>query len=294
MLTAALLISLVWLLLVLAVVFVVAAVRPQSEPAGQPGSRLSSVRNRTIRWRWAGVALGVALAAGAVQLGGALGRGLMLAAPLFALGILAGVIVGELRVAAPTRTTRSASLEVRRVRDYLPPRLAVAVVVAAATLGALLVATTALGSPDDLANAGRRLVQVCSETITQGRGPWPGSFYSLPLATIVLGGLAAACFALHQVVRRPRQGEDVAVDDTLRRHAVSAVLAASGILVAVPLAGVSVFSSVAVLGITCPPWWMTVLGWALVVLVPLAVALAVWCLVVLAKSARVTTGHRVR
>lgn len=291
---AALLIPILLLLLILAVVFIVAAVRPQPEPAERSGPRLTSVQSRTARWRWVGVALGIVLAVVAIQVGGELGRGLMLAAPLFALGVLAGVIVGELRVAAPIRAARSASLEVRRVRDYLPRRLALLVVAAVAGLGVLLVITTALGSPDDLGYAGRRLVQVCSETITEGRGPWPGSFYSLPLATIVLGGLAAASFALQQVVRRPRQGEDIAIDDTLRRQAVSAVLAATGILVTVPLAGVSAIASIALLGITCPPWWMTVLGWLLVVLVPFTTVLAVWCTTVLAMPTRIGTGHTVR
>jgi hypothetical protein len=285
---------LVPLLLVLAVVLIVAAVRPQPEPAGRAGPRLSIVRRRTSRWRWAGVALGMVLAGVALQFGGALGRGLMVAGPLFALGILTGVITGELRVAAPTRAARSAPLEVRRVRDYVPRRLAVAVALGTVTLGALLLTTTALGSPDDLGRAGRWLVQACSEASTQGRGPWPGLFYSLPLAMIVLGGLVAAAAALQQVVRRPRQGEDTAVDDTLRRHAASAVVAASGILVTVPLAGVGSIAGIALLGITCPPWWMPVLGWSLVALVPLAAALAVWSTAVLAMPARVSAGHEVR
>lgn len=281
------------LLVLLGIVLAITAVRPQRSPGGPLGPRLSDVRHRTARWRWGGVVLGIGLAGGATQVEGALGRGLMLTAPLFALGVLAGVLMGELRVTAPDETKRSASLDVRRVGDYLPRGLATAVALAAGTLAALLIVTTFLGSPDDLGRSGRRLVQVCSDAITEGRGPWPGSFYSLPLAAIVLGGLAAATLALHRVARRPRQGEDVAVDDALRRSAVASVVAAAGLLVAVPLAGVSAISAIALLGITCSPWWMNALGGSLAVLVPVTTALGVWCAAVVTPT-RVETVHRVR
>lgn len=75
-------------LLVLAIMLIVAAVRPQPQSPVESGSRLSSVRRRTSGWRWGGVVLGAALAFGAIQAGGTLGRGAMLAAPLFALGVL--------------------------------------------------------------------------------------------------------------------------------------------------------------------------------------------------------------
>ena len=292
MFAVAVLAPLLLLLVALGVVLVVAAVRPQRTPGGALGPRLSRVRRRTARWRWGGVALGVVLAGGAIHVEGALGRGLILAAPLFALGVLAGVLVGELRVAAPEATTRSASLQVRQVSDYLPRGLTMAVMLAAATLAALLAITTILGSPDDLGRQGRQLIQVCSDAMTQGRGPWPGSFYSIPLATIALGGVMAASLTLHRVVRRPRQGEDVGVDDTLRRSAAAAVVAATGILITVPLAGVSAMAAIALLGITCPPWWMNVLGWTCVVLVPLAAALAVWCAAVLLMPAPGEINHQ--
>ncbi len=283
------------LLLVLAGVLVVAAVRPQPEAALEPGSRLSNVRRRTSRWRWGGVALGVVFSVSALQVGGTVGRGVMLAAPLFALGVLVGVIVGELRVAAPSVAARSAPLEVRRVRDYAPKRLTGAVALAAGTLALLLVATTAAGSPDDVGRAGRWLVRACSESLTESRGPWPGSFYSLPLAAVVLSGLAATAFALQQVVRRPRQGEDVRVDDMLRCNAGSAVVAASGILVAVPLVGASVFAGIALFGSgsACPLWWGATVGWILVGCAACAAVLAVRCIVVLALPTRTGAGHEV-
>ncbi|MCC5947091.1 MAG: hypothetical protein JJT89_01435 [Nitriliruptoraceae bacterium] len=282
-------------LLAVAVVLLVAAVRPQPAVVVPEGSRLASVRQRTSRWRWGGIASGVVLAVVALQVPDTLGRGTMLAAPMFAFGVLAGVLGGELRVVAPPRSGRSASLEVRRVRDYLPPRLSVAVGVGVIALGLLLALTTAVGSPDDLGRAGRRLVQVCVATAevtrTVGRGPWPGSFYSVPLATVVLAGLAASAAALQQIVRRPRQGEDAEVDDVLRTDAAAAVVAASGILIAVPLAGVSAIASMGLLGIDCPSWWMRGVGWLTLLAVPLAAALVAWCAAALVMPRRIGARH---
>lgn len=286
--------GLIPLLVAFAVSVAVAARRPSLDAVSRPGPRLSNVRRRTTRWRWGGVAVGVGLAVGVAASGGRLGVGAMLAAPLFSLGVMGGVIVGELRVTPPTCATRAASLEVRRVRAYLPKALTGAVVVATVSLGLLLVSTTALGSPDDLGRAGRWLVRSCGGGLTEGRGPWPGSFYSLPLSILTITGLTGASFAVRQVVHRPRQGEDDLVDDALRRHAVAGIVAASGILVAVPLAGASLVSSIALLGISCPTWWMPALGRTLLVVIPLATGLAVWCTVVLAIPAHVTSPRPAR
>ncbi|MCC5947628.1 MAG: hypothetical protein JJT89_04155 [Nitriliruptoraceae bacterium] len=281
------------ILLALVGFLVAAAVRPRPTSGIEPGSRLSNVRRRTSLWRWGGVALGLLLAVGVVQIDGALGRGVMLAAPMLALGVLVGVIAGELRIAAPATEARSAPLEVRRVRDYLPRRLTGAVAGATATLGVLLVAATAVGSPDDLGRAGRSLVRACSDVMTSSSSPWPGSFYSLPLAAIVVAGLTAAAFALQQVVRRPRQGEDVRSDDILRHSAAAAVVAASGILVTVPLAGTSAIAGLALFGSPCPMWWTTTLGWTLVGFAAGATVVAIWCATVLVLPDRSNTRHEV-
>lgn len=104
---------------------------------------MRAVAARTGRWRAGAVALGLVVAAVSLQWG-ALGRGVLLAAPLFALCVLTGVIVGELRVPAPAGPVRRAEVEVRRVRDYLPRRMAGVVAAAAGVLAALLVLTTAM------------------------------------------------------------------------------------------------------------------------------------------------------
>jgi hypothetical protein len=243
---------------------------------------------RTAGWRWAGLFGG--LVAGGVVAGlGGLGRGLLVAAPVFGLGVLAGVVAGEISVRAPGGRTRIAALEVRRVRDYLPRGLARAVLAAASLLLALLVLTTATGAADDLGRSGRIMVLQCGAGLRQGAGPWPGSFYSTPLAAMAAGGLIAAAAALRVVVQRPRIGADqaaVMADDALRRRAGQTITAACGILVGLPLAGASLMTAAALLSLSCRPAWLTIAAWGLLALVPAVLGLAGWCAALLVSPAR--------
>lgn len=236
-----------------------------------------AVRRHTAIWRWSGVAAGI-LAAAVAALSGALGRGLLLAAPLFGLFVLAGVLAGELSVRAPSGRTRRAAIAVRRPGDYLPRGLAVAVAVAAVATGALLMMTTATGTADGL-GSGRVLVRRCSAAVTQSAGPWAGSFYSIPLTIMILAGLTAAVLALRQVVRRPRPGDPATVaaaDDRLRRRAARTITGACGVLVTIPLIGLSLVTAGALLGISCGPAWWTPVAWSLLALVPGWMAVLVW------------------
>lgn len=240
------------------------------------GRRPTAVELETARWRALGLILG--LVAGGVMLSdGGLGRGPLLAAPVFGLCVLTGVIVGELLVGAPGGPTRRATLEVRRIRDYLPRRLTVVVAATTLLLGGILVATTLAGSADDRGRAGRSLARECSATMREAAGPWPGSYYSVPLAVAVGIGLLGATMASRLIVRRPRQGEDHTVDDTARRRAVSAVVAASGGLVAVPLIGVSFVSALTMFTISCRPGWWSALAWSLLILCVALVLPLGWC-----------------
>jgi hypothetical protein len=122
--------------------------------------------------------------------------------------------------------------------------------------------------------------------VTEGRTPWPGSFYSVPLAAVVVGGLLAAALALHRIVRRPRQGEGLAEDDALRRDAARAVVSAAGLLAVVPLAGVIAVSAIALAGFDCrPPAWSAAAA-VLPLTVPLLGAVGTWCAVVLLRTSR--------
>ena len=266
-----------------------AALGPRRGPLPEdPGVRLRAVARTTTRWRIAGLALGLGLAVYLLDADD-LGRGLVLAAPVVGLGVLVGVVGGELRVAPPSGATRTAALEVRRVRDYLPRVLAPVVAAATLTLLGLLAVTTAVGSPDDQGRAGRSLTTTCRVAVdglltetTSSTGPWPGAFYSVPLAAALVGGLLAATTALRAVARRPRQGEHLGLDDALRRRAASAVVAAVGVLVGVPLAGVTVTAAVAVQN-SCPSVGWRGLAGLLLVLGPAGLLLTGWSVGVLVR-----------
>lgn len=266
--------------------------RPATAPAEAVTAALSQgVIRRTTGWRWAGLIGGLA-AGSAVAASGALGRGLLLAAPLFALCVLAGVVVGETSIQAPRGHTRIAAVEVRRVRDYLPRPLATAVLAAAALLLVLLTVTTMTGAADDLDRSGRVLVLQCSTNLRESAGPWPGAFYSVPLAAMVAVGLGTALAALRFVIRRPRAGADpaaVAADEILRQRAGRTVTGACGILVALPLAGCCFLTAVALQSLSCRPTWLTFAAWSTLALVPAALALISWCAVVLLSPTRGTS-----
>jgi hypothetical protein len=274
----------VLLVAALAVVIGVAAAlrRPAARRAVPPSLRRTAAS--VARWRLVGVAAGVAAAAVAVSTG-ALGRGLLLAGPVFALCVLAGVVTGELVAERPGGAIRSAALETRRVRDYLPRALTACVGTATVLLAVVLAVTVAMGSPDDLGRAGRSLVRRCSAVMTEGAGPWPGSYYAIPVAALVACGLAGAAVALVRVVRRPRAAEDPAADDALRRRSAEAVTAAAGLLAGVPLAGVAAVAGGALLGVACRPAWFDVLAVGLGLVAVAATGLAAWCFVALAAGA---------
>lgn len=220
----------------------------------------SPIRRTTTLWRWIGVGLGVVAAAVTESLG-TLGRGPMLAAPVLALATVGGVAVGEWRAArlaaVGTDTPREALLETRRLRTYLPRALSIAVAGAAVVLAALATSTTLIADADDLGRSGRALAFTCTggggeqagsgaydslSVVVGSTGPFPGSFYTAPLAIVVLAGLALVGVALLRVLRRPRQVRDPLEDDALRARSATAVVASFGVLVSTPLAGVAAFA----------------------------------------------------
>ncbi|MEV8514564.1 hypothetical protein [Dactylosporangium sp. NPDC051484] len=248
--------------------------RPAAEAVDVP----RAVARRTAVLRWAGVTIGLIVGTIAARSGG-LGTGLLLAAPLFGLCTLLGVLAGELTVRPPRGPTRTAAVEVRHIRDYLPRQLSRAVAAAGSVLLVLLTSTTAAGSPDDMGRPGRSLGRQCTPDTFESHGPWPGSFYTGPLAVVLLVGLLLAYVAMRTIVRRPRSGStsDLAGDDALRRRAARTVTGGVGILFAIPLAGVSLTAANGLLRISCAPAWWTVAGWGLLALVPASLAMSSWC-----------------
>ncbi len=254
------------------------------------GRSLAVLERRVTLWRWAGLVVGVGAAVWASD-ADRLGRGVMLAPAIAASGVLLGVLAGELSAGRLRVTRRSASLAVRRVRDHLPPVLTGCVVLTTVGLGVLLVWTTVIGSADDMGRDGRALTVVCSGT-TSSSGPWPGSFYSAPLAVALVGGLALAVAGVLAVVRRrsvvdPDDPASTAADHVVRRRSTEAVVAAYGSLVAASGAGVAAVTALVMHQPSCAPAWWAPLRWGLAGFVAAALVLFVWCAVaVLAPRGR--------
>jgi hypothetical protein len=248
------------------------------QPAVAAGDVPRAVARRVAVLRWAGVTIGAIVGIIAAR-SGDLGMGLLMAAPLFGLCTLIGVLAGELTVRPPDGPTRTAVVEVRRIRDYLPRQLSRVVAAAGGVLLVLLTVTTAAGGPDDMGRPGRSLVRRCTSDMSASYGPWPGLFYAGRLVVVVLVGLLMAYVAVRTIVRRPRSGStsDLAVDDALRKRSARVVTGAVGVLIAIPLAGVSLTAAGGLLGSSCPPLWWTIMGWVLVALIPASLVMVRWC-----------------
>jgi hypothetical protein len=125
-----------------------------------------------------------------------------------------------------------------------------------------LSATSAVASPDDLGRSGRFLAFQCGDH-GSGGGPWPGSYYTVPIGLTVLIGLVVAVLATRAVVRRPRPlADDLShqADDQLRRASARAIVAASGVLITVPLAGSALVAGTVLTNLSCAPSVATILG----------------------------------
>jgi hypothetical protein len=221
----------------------------------------TTARRRGNAWRLAGLVIGLGVA---VMLASGppawLGLGQALAAPGFALCLLAGVILGELRP-RPEGPHRTATLEVRDVGRYLPRALTRWLVAFAVILAALLVVTTAAGSPDDQGRPGRALAVSCGPNLSLAGGPWPGRFYSVPIGIAVLLGLGAALVTARFVAGRRRHEDDEPEgDEAARRRSTRIIVAAAGVLAAAPLAGCALLAGAVLRNVDCGGSWTPVLA----------------------------------
>ncbi|GAB3653128.1 hypothetical protein GCM10027596_03130 [Nocardioides korecus] len=230
--------------------------------ASRSGARTPQVPVREARLvgltRVVGVVAGF-LAARAVSRGGTYGTGPMLAPAVFGTCVLLAVVAGETLV-RPRRDpgVRSASLGVRRVRDYAP-RVWVAVAAVLVLTTALLLFTTLTASPDETDGTARA---VSCEQAAGGAsaGPYPGSYYTGPLALALLVVLVVAGIAARRVVQRPRGSGDVGGDDALRRRSLRVVVAATGLAVGSSYVGVATAAASALGNLAsgesmCSPGW---------------------------------------
>jgi hypothetical protein len=270
---------LLWCAAVALAVAVGAALRARPGAAPATGERVDVAAvergaRRAAVFRLLGVIGGGVVAL--VMAGGAVGRlglGIALAAPAFALCLLAGVLAGEVAATVPVGASRTATLEVRTARRYLPRGLARWVGALAAGLLVLLTATSLSASPDDLGRAGRSFTLACGPDRSVTAGPWPGSYYSLPIGVAVLVGLGAAALVAHTVARRRRPASDpstLATDERARRRSARVVTAACGVLVAAPLAGCGLMAGAILVQMPCLSGPMRMAGWASLVLATVA------------------------
>lgn len=130
-----------------------------------------------------------------------------------------------------------------------------------------------------MGRVGRVVAHQCAAT-AESRGPYPGSFYSLPLTGVLVLIAAIAAVALVVVVRRPRGfAPDEAGEDGLRRRSVTTILSAVGAAVAASHAGIALYAGIALVGMnSCAAAWMRPVGILLLVTLPLAVVALAWFL----------------
>lgn len=252
----------------------------------RPRSAFSVAREwRWVRWsRLLGIALGILIAVLLVSHPSFAtgGIGMMIAPAGFGLGALLGVAAGETIVRAPRPAgPRTASLQRRSAATYLPRPTSYAVATGLVLLGATLVLTTLTAQEDGYLEGGRAIgCQVGN--ISQAHGPYPGSFYAVPLAIMLGVVLATAAIAAVSVVRRPRGlATTDAGDDQLRTRSMTVIVAALGVAVGTSLTGIAGTAAAGLLGLDagCAPAWMPVAGWLLVPTAFLGLGLAAWCLV---------------
>ncbi|MGV8845910.1 hypothetical protein [Tessaracoccus sp.] len=215
------------------------------------------------------------------------GLGVFLAPAVFAATQILAIVAAGILTHSAARTRGTAGLEVRGVRRYLPGRLTMLVASASATLALVLAGTTATAVADDMGVRGRAFSYFypCDGVCSAGFSPWPGAFYSLPLAIALTVVVALAVLGVIIAVRRPRDAsnpEIVRVDDLIRARAVESIVAAVGVGVAGTLVGVS-FLVTRFVGnpVIETPLHLLVAGWGGVVVTIAALAVGLWCVVVL-------------
>ncbi|GGC65145.1 hypothetical protein IEU95_04865 [Hoyosella rhizosphaerae] len=289
----------------LAIVLIVTAIR--TSRSGSVGTSAQTDRgyraNRPLQHR---LYIPIAIAGGAVAAyitttGGTLGRGYALAAPIFALTFLGGVIASEISKPPERTAVRRASLTTRTTRQYVPVPLTAAVVVGTVVLGALMVLGATAGVADDLGRSGRSFAFQCGEFVSGANGPWPGGFYVGPLALILATVLVLTAIGLWALTWRTPVDNDLASDSGERLRSASRVIAAAGLAISIPLAGISAIMASALSnvpseydGTACTPGWPAVVAPILLIAALGGVALAFWCLSVLLvpvarRSGKVTT-----
>lgn len=236
--------------------------------------------------RWAGLGLGLVAAWTLATTVYRWGLGLLLSPAALASCLLLALVLGELLAWRAARTPGVASLETRSASRYLPSRMFGALAGSLAALAALLLWCRAHQNtePDDMGTIGRQYAWKDPYGLSSGGGgPFPGTFYSVPLAWALLALLLVLAVGLMLVLRRPRNGADpvvVAVDDQVRARNAEAMVATAVLGVAGSLAPCALLASGPPMGI------QPGIAVALIALTFAALAVGAWAAAVLLVPGR--------
>ncbi|MFE0513262.1 hypothetical protein [Streptomyces sp. NPDC058964] len=205
-----------------------------TEVGTEAGATASASRRFVDRYaRWAGLVAGALVAHWLIPLDH--GDGILYAIPAFGLCAVAGVLVGDALTPPARSAVRTAGLDPRRVRDYVPPRMIWLLIAMAVVLVVLLGVAAAVASPDDLGRAGRSLTVTCRGR-TQSFSPWPGLHYGLPMLACLAVATGACGWSLRRIATRPG-------DEQSRRDRSLAIVAAWGLVVSFSLFGATTVAS---------------------------------------------------
>lgn len=248
------------LLLVVAVgVGALARIRPDDATNAE-----RAAQRHIDRFAWAALALWILTIVAVCASIGAYGRGVLVAPA--AAGAVAMVVLAVGERTVPTE-------EAPHLRVDLTPRAGVAqitrsTVALTATTLAALIALLALAwskaTADEFGHTGRG-VEWATRDGSQSHGPWPGSYYSIPMVIALLVLAAAFAVAMYAVALRPQLNADTdaAVADVRMRarsaHTMQGVflitLGATLLAVAACMALATSFRDVG------SPQWVTLAHW---------------------------------
>lgn len=212
-----------------------------------------------------------------------------------AIVFLLAICLSELTIRRSETPTRTAQVTARRVRDLLPRGPLALALLALALLGSVLVGGVMLGSADDLGRAGRSLSATCTDaagTVTgnQSHGPWPGSYYAIPIAVAALIAIALSAITLAVISRRPSPGtESTSLDLVLRQWSGRDVLHALALAAFATMSPVLALMALAAGHMECGPGWFGTLatGAAIASALSAGAALGLFTLLMIGPTLRV-------
>lgn len=234
--------------------------------------------SRQTLYRLAGALIGIAATVLLLTYPVALGRLSALAPAALVIAVLVGTCLAELTAEQPHGAIRTATLRPRSLKALLPRPLAAGTVASLVLIALTLTAGTVLGSPDDLDRPGRAFTTHC---VVDGyesswrHGPWPGSFYTVPILLALVAALALAAYTLHAIVTRPVVGTEIG-DELNRRRAVVDVLVSVCLLGFGSTAPLGQFMALAFFSTSCPGY--TTIGFTTMLVVAVSALCALACL----------------